>query len=147
MIFQNYAIATSETKMHSLQKSHRFTFFPRKKKKKEDAAAVGCICRAETIRRIRRRGRKKKFLKITISISVNRSITPVTTTQRASSVLGRSSYMQPHTYLRKGNTKTSASSARCCKASVSFVSVLSDFLVSHFYELVSLLSEARETKD
>lgn len=66
----------------------------------------------------------KKRQKITIYISVIHSITPLTTIQHVSNLLGRSSYMQSNTYLCKGNRKMSATSARCCKASVPFVSVL-----------------------
>lgn len=59
---------------------------------------------------------------------------PPTTVQPVSNLLRRSSYMQASAHLCKGNGNLSV---RCHTASVPFVSVLSDFLVSHFYELIS----------
>lgn len=71
---------------------------------------------------------------------------PPTTVQRVSNLLRRSSYMQSNAYLCKGNVNLSATRVRCHTASVPFVSVLSDFLVSHFYELISHIQERQRLK-
>lgn len=131
----SYGIMQSRLRNKDEQPSEvaQIYFFPRKKKKKHGCSS----CRLAYATRKLSNGSEEEAENHHFYRCQPQHYSPPTTLQHVSNVLGRSSYMQSHTYLRKGNTKTSASIARCCQASVSFVSVLSDFLASHFYELIS----------